>query len=152
MRALMCLVLGLAACRAPSLDVSATPPIRLDPRLHELYAGEWHGTSYRPNDAIGTPWSLVQTISLDGTPVGQLTFLGTTIPPTAVKMLEATDSTFVSLIGPYYSPTLGREVVTRVEGKIDQSRMWGTFFARPVEGGDAQRGRFEAVRVDRKPT
>ena len=152
MRALLCLAVVLAACRAPSTDVSATPPIRLEPRLHQLYAGEWQGMSYQSNDVIGTPWSLLQTISVDGTPVGQLTFVGTTVPPASVKMIQATDSTFVSLIGPYYSPTIDREVVTRVEGRIDGRRMWGTFFARPVNGGDTQRGRFEAVRVDRKPT
>lgn len=146
------LVLVLPACRAPSLDVDADPPIRIAPALQDLYSGEWHGTSFREGDAVGTPWTLVQTVSIDGTPVGRLTFVGTTIPPANVKLVQANDSSFVSLIGPYYSPTLSGDVVTRVEGNISADRMWGTFYARPVSGGDAMKGRFDAVKVTRKPT
>ncbi|MGH7663788.1 MAG: hypothetical protein ACRENI_05775 [Gemmatimonadaceae bacterium] len=140
-------VLALAACASPSIDTRSTPPLHLDPALYELYSGEWQGTSYRPGDLTGTPWTLVQSVSVDGSAAGSLTFVGTTVAPAPVKLIEANDSTFISLIGPYYSPTVNAQVVTRVEGRITRERLWGTFYARPVQGGDEVTGRFEAVRV-----
>ncbi len=147
MRRILCAVLLAVACRpAPLMDVNATPPFQPDARLVPMLTGTWEGRSYRSENDSGVPWTLIQNESM-GVIVGRLSFTGSLIVPAEVKLIDATDSTVTSLIGPYYSPTIGAEVVTRVEGRHDGDRLWGTFYARPVTGGKTVRGRFEARRV-----
>lgn len=141
------LALVLGACRPAAVyDVNATPPVRPEPRLAELYTGTWHGVSWRDGSDLAMPWTLVQRAELDGSIVGLLTFDGLTIPPADVKLVEATDSTYAALIGPYFSPTVGADVVTRVAGTTNGNRIVGTWSAHPVAGGKTTNGRFEATR------
>lgn len=144
------LVLLVSACRPAAVyDVNATPPVRPEARLAAIYTGTWHGVSWRDGSDLAMPWTLVQYAELDGSIVGRLTFDGLTIPPAEVKLVEATDSTYAALIGPYFSPTVGADVVTRVTGTTRGDRIVGTWSAHPVAGGRTTNGRFEATREAR---
>ena len=139
------LALTLAACARPMMNVSATPPIRPDSDVAASLEGTWYGT-VDANDSVGA-FSLTQLGSIDGTVVGRLAFSGSVIAPAEVKLVEATDSSYVALVGPYFDPAAETDVVARIEGRVDGDKLEGTFYAQPVAGGRMTKGKLLAVRA-----
>ena len=139
------LALALAACARPMMNVSATPPIRPDSDVAAALQGTWYGT-VDANDSVGA-FSLTQLGSIDGTVVGRLAFNGSVIAPAEVKLIEATDSSYVALVGPYFDPAADADVVSRIEGRVDGDKLEGTFYTQPVAGGRVTKGKVLAVRA-----
>ena len=63
-----------------------------------------------------------------------LFFMTKDIPPTGVKLLEASQSTFVAMIGPYFDPRENGDVVTVFEGRRVERKISGKFNTRLVRG------------------
>jgi hypothetical protein len=73
------------------------------------------------------------------------------IPPTGVKLLEASQSTFVAMIGPYFDPQENGDVVTVLEGRRVDAKISGKYNTRLVRGyRPLRQGKFVAVREDSK--
>jgi hypothetical protein len=69
------------------------------------------------------------------------------VPPTGVKLLEASQSTFVAMVGPYFDPREDAEVVTVFEGRRVDGKISGKFNTRYVRGYRPLRsGKFVAIR------
>jgi hypothetical protein len=139
------LALALAACARPMMNVAATPPIRPDSDVAAALEGTWYGT-VDASDSVGA-FSLTQLGSIDGTVVGRLAFSGSVIAPAEVKLVEATDSSYVALVGPYFDPALDADVIARIEGRVDGDKLQGTFYTQPIAGGRVTKGKVLAVRA-----
>lgn len=126
MRKLLCLALLLAAC-AREKPRPATPA--------EKYAGTWEGSSVRDSGGAAAAFTIQMTASAEGALSGSLTFTGTTAPPVPVRTEEVSDSVIVFEIGPYMSPTAGKEVITRSTGRVSGDSLWGTYEMLPTAGG-----------------
>jgi hypothetical protein len=77
-------------------------------------------------------------------------FLYTT--PTGIaagmRLLEASEHSFVALIGPYFDPTEAAMVVTVLEGTCEPGRLQGEFHTRRYNWRhELRRGLFTATRV-----
>ena len=71
------------------------------------------------------------------------------VPPTGVKLLEASQSTFVAMVGPYFDPRENGEVVTVFEGRRVDGKISGKFNTRLVRGyRQVRAGKFVAVRAE----
>lgn len=65
------------------------------------------------------------------------------------RLLEASERSFVLLIGPYLDVTIHQSVVTVLEGNLDSGSMEGNFNTRRYGGRDVIRqGRFTATRTE----
>lgn len=157
MRIIPCLLVGvaLAAC-APKDDTNAmADSAMLTPSAGEtsealraaVFAGTWEGRSYRSDSDTGVAWTNVVTVGADGKPTGSLTFKGSNMAPVTARTIEMTDSTLVTELGPYTSPTAKTEVTTRTDGRVAGDSLWGTFEMTPTKGGDKIRGRFSSKRT-----
>lgn len=127
MRTLLCLALVVAACarEKPRAPISAA----------ERYAGTWEGRSVRDGSDSGVSFTLQMTASAGGVLSGTLAFTGATTPPIAVRTIELTDSMLVYEIGPYESPTVHKEVITRSEARVAGDSLWGVYVMLPTAGG-----------------
>ena len=129
-----------------TIDLNTVPPH--NDKVVTALAGSWLG---RLQDAQGAAESFnLEQESLERVP-GQV-FLYTT--PTGVaagmRLLEASDRSFVALIGPYFDPAEGAMVVTVLEGGCEPGRLEGTFHTRRYNWRDTIRsGRFSATRVEK---
>ena len=94
----------------------------------------------------GTPFTLVQVRQADGTLGGQLAFTGSAIPLTEVKVLEASGSHYVALVGHFSNSRDSSQIVARLEGELSGQTMKGTVYSRSTNGGKAYKGRFTAER------
>ena len=129
---------------------SARSPIARKPAIMSEMAGLWRGQFMDAESNVSTPFTLIRDASVDASVAGRfLFFMSRDVPPTGVKLLEASQTTFVALIGPYYDPTENADVVTLLEGRRDGERLLGKFNTRLVRGWRRTRnGRFAALRSE----
>lgn len=157
MRSLLgCLIVLAAACTAKDDTSAAVDSNQMvaeegettsEARRAATFTGRWEGRSYRSESDTGVAWTNVVTVGADGNPVGSLTFKGSDMAPVSARTIEITDSTLVTELGPYTSPTAKAEVTTRTEGRVRGDSLWGTFEMTPTKDGDQIRGTFRAKRV-----
>ena len=126
------------------------PPSRRQasrPQIVSELSGLWRGRMIADDDSV-TPFTLIRDASIDAAVAGRFLFFTTRdVPPTGVKLLEAAQSTFVALVGPYFDPTENAEVVTVLEGRRVGAEVTGDFGTRLVRGWRRVRsGRFSATR------
>ena len=113
----------------------------------DALSGSWRG---RMSDARGAAESFnLEREAVDHYVPGQV-FLYTT--PTGIaagmRLLEASDKSFVALIGPYFDPIEAAMVVTVLEGTTEPGRLSGTFHTRRYNWRTTLRsGHFTATRV-----
>lgn len=122
-------------------------------------AGVWDGALY-PNDGrAAASFSLLQSVSADaargaGGVIGRVAFPGRDDSVAAdVRLLEASATTYVALVGPYYDAAADAQVMLLLEARRSGDRMWGTYrVRRTTESGGRVAdercvdGRFVAVR------
>ena len=111
-------------------------------------AGLWRGHLMAADGDVSVPFTLIRDASIDASVVGRFLFFSTKdVPPTGVKLLEASQSTFVALVGPYFDPSENGEVVTVFEGRRVDRKISGKFNTRLVRGyRQIREGKFVAVR------
>ena len=51
----------------------------------------------------------------------------------------------VTVIGPYRNPITGQDEITRLETKMENGRMVGTYYTRALKSGQASRGSFDPM-------
>jgi hypothetical protein len=120
------------------------------PAIMQALSGLWRGHLMAADADVSTPFTLIRDASADASVVGRFLFFSTRdVPPTGVKLLEASQSTFAALIGPYFDPTENAEVFTILEGRRVDRRISGRFTTRLARGRrSARSGRFVATRAD----
>lgn len=138
------------------------PAAYVAPSLALSFAGVWDGALYADESGASVAFSLMQNgagpqprsaSADDGAAqnpiVGRAAFAGRDdAVAAAVRLLEASATTYVALVGPYYDAAADAQVVTLLDGRRSGERMWGTFRTRPVAGGAAAvEGRFVAVKT-----
>ena len=139
---------------AISFAFTPIPPARSSlvhkPAIMAEMAGLWRGQFMDAESSVSTPFTLIRDASVDASVAGRfLFFTSRDVPPTGVKLLEASQTTFVALIGPYYDPAENAEVVTLLEGRRDGDRLLGKYNTRLVRGWRRTRnGRFAALRSE----
>ena len=117
------------------------------PQVIDDLSGIWTGTLVLSGEEGGTPFSLQQGgCAAEGDVAGRLDFTGAAGAAAAVQLLEASATTYVALVGPYQDPATNAELVTVLEARRAGDRLYGTYRVRPLTGGRATEGRFEAVR------
>jgi len=131
MRTLVCAALVTAACAPGDKSRSAAPATPA-----QKYAGTWEGRSYRSSSDTGTPFRIVAGVASDGTLRSTLTFTSIAAPPIPIRARQVTDTSLVSEIGPYHSPTANADVVTMTTAKLHGDSLNGTFEMRPTGGGN----------------
>jgi hypothetical protein len=136
---------------SPSFAFTPLPVARNDvrkPSAVAALAGTWRGETI---DEAGNKeaFTLLRDASSDASVVGRFLFFATRdVSPTGVKLLEASESSFVALVGPYYDPRENAEVVTVFEGSRRGTAMHGTFYTRVHGWRETIRsGHFSAVRA-----
>lgn len=142
----------------PTIDLAASsvnirdgerPAMCATPQVIEGLSGTWTGTLVGSGEREGTPFSLQQGgCDAGGDATGRLAFPGAEVAPAEVQLLEASATTWVALVGPYQDPATNAELVTVLEARRAGDRLYGTYRVRPVGGGRATEGRFEAVRSE----
>ena len=123
------------------------------PRPISDFAGVWEGALYPDGSAAGLPFSLLQSVVVDasgGGGVGRVAFPGRDDSVAAdVTLLEASATTYVALVGPYYDASFDAQVVMLLDARRSGERMVGSFRVRVVAGGRCVDGRFVAVKSRR---
>ena len=135
-----------------SFAFTPVPPARgaLRPPIMAALSGFWRGQLMASGDDVSTPFTLIRDASIDASVVGRFLFFMTKdVPPTGVKLLEASYSTFVAMVGPYFDPKENAEVVTVLEGRRVDNRIAGKFNTKLVRGyRQVRAGKFVAVRSE----
>ena len=137
---------------SPSFAFTPFPPSRSDARKPSevaALAGTWRGDLV--DDAgITDSFTLLRDGSSDAAVAGRFLFFVTRdVAPTGIKLLEAANSCFVALIGPYFDPREDSDVITVFEGLRRGSTIEGTFYSRRHGSRETIRsGHFRATRVD----
>ena len=143
MRTLFCAALVVAAC-APGEKAgtaAAGGP-------GQKFVGTFEGRSYRQASDTGIPWRTIMSIAPDGSLRGTLTFTSITAGPVPIRVREITGSKLVQELGPYHSPTLNRDVISKSTAEVKGDSLTGEFEARPAEGGEVLlKGTFRAKRA-----
>jgi hypothetical protein len=163
MRTPLCALAVLAAClplacspredAADTADTTATGNSTASTgspaqRRIATHGGTWMGRTFRSDADTGIAWTNVVNVMPDSSLTGSLRFAeGGRGAPVAVTYLQMTDSTAILELGPYYSPTVKAEVMTRVEARVRGDSMWGNYDMRPTKGGAPTRGRLAAKRT-----
>jgi hypothetical protein len=133
-----------------SFAFTPIPPARGNtrPPIMSALAGMWRGHLMAADDDVSVPFTLIRDASVDASVVGRFLFFMTKdVPPTGVKLLEASQSTFVAMVGPYFDPRENGEVVTVFEGRRVEGKISGKFNTRLVRGyRQIRAGKFVAVR------
>ena len=132
-----------------SFAFTPIPPARSSrPPIMSALSGLWRGHLMAADDNVSVPFTLIRDASIDASVVGRFLFFATKdVPPTGVKLLEASQSTFVALVGPYFDPNENGEVVTVFEGRREDGKISGKFNTRLVRGyRQIREGKFVAVR------
>jgi len=62
-----------------------------------------------------------------------------------VWLVEAGDTGYVTVIGPYRNTLTGRDEVTRIETRYENGRKVGTYYTRALKSGQASRGSFNPM-------
>lgn len=137
---------------SPRFAFTPLPVSRNDvrkPSALAALAGTWRGETIDEQGKTEA-FTLLRDCSNDAAVAGRFLFFATRdVAPTGVKLLEASESTFVALVGPYYDPRDNAEVVTVFEGTRSGGKINGTYYTR-VHGWreTIHSGRFTAVRAD----
>ena len=135
-----------------SFAFTPIPPARgaTRPPIMSALSGIWRGHLMAADEDVSTPFTLIRDASVDASVVGRFLFFMTKdIPATGVKLLEASQSTFVAMVGPYYDPRENGEVVTVFEGRRVDGKISGKFNTRLVRGyRQVRAGKFVALRAD----
>jgi len=135
-----------------SFAFTPIPPARgaFRPPIMAALSGMWRGQLMAADEDVSVPFTLIRDASIDASVVGRFLFFMTKdVPPTGVKLLEASQSTFVALIGPYFDPREDADVVTVFEGRRDDTKISGKFNTKLVRGyRQVRAGRFVAVRAE----
>jgi hypothetical protein len=135
-----------------SFAFTPIPPARgmFRPPIMSALSGLWRGHLMAADEDVSIPFTLIRDASVDASVVGRFLFFTTKdIPPTGVKLLEASQSTFVAMIGPYFDPRENAEVVTVFEGRRVDGKISGKFNTRLVRGYRPLRaGKFVAMRAE----
>ncbi|MGQ0647286.1 MAG: hypothetical protein ACT4P7_06915 [Gemmatimonadaceae bacterium] len=136
---------------SPRFAFTPLPPGRSDarkPSAIAALAGTWRGEM--SCEGYKEAFTLLRDGSSDAAVAGRFLFFATRdVAPTGIRLLEASNSTFVAMIGPYYDPRENGEVVTVFEGLRRGSTIDGTFYVRLHGRRDVLReGRFTATRID----
>jgi hypothetical protein len=135
-----------------SFAFTPVPPARgsFRPPIMSALSGLWRGHLMAAGGDVSVPFTLIRDASVDAAVVGRFLFFMTKdVSPTGVKLLEASQSTFVALIGPYFDPRESAEVVTVFEGRRVDDKIWGKFNTRLVRGyRQVSAGKFVAVRAE----
>lgn len=139
--------LSLAACARPMLDASATAPIQPHPAVATAISGVWKGEVALGGEGA-LPVTLVQGAALDGTVTGRLAFVSTPTAPAEVKLLEATDSSYAAIIGPYYDAETNTDMIARIDARLRGGALEGTLTARRLDGGRVERAKLEMRKVE----
>ena len=133
-----------------SFAFTPIPPARANsrPPIMTALSGLWRGHLMATDDDVSVPFTLIRDASIDASVVGRFLFFSTKdVPPTGVKLLEASQTTFVALVGPYFDPRENGEVVTVFEGRREDGKISGKFNTRLVLGyRQVRAGKFVAVR------
>lgn len=118
------------------------------PAILQELSGFWRGQLMASDADVSTPFTFIRDASADASVAGRFLFFSTKdVPPTGVRLLEASQSAFVALVGPYWDSRENAEMVMILEGRRVAERMTGRFntrFARSSRKG--AEGRFVAVR------
>ena len=135
-----------------SFAFTPIPPARgsFKPPIMSALSGLWRGHLMAADEDVSVPFTLIRDASVDASVVGRFLFFSTKdVPPTGVKLLEASQSTFVAMIGPYFDPRENGEVVTVFEGRRVDGKISGKFNTKLVRGyRHVRAGRFVAVRAE----
>ena len=135
-----------------SFAFTPVPPARgaFRPPIMSALAGIWRGHLMATDGDVSTPFTLIRDASVDASVVGRFLFFMTKdVPPTGVKLLEASYSTFVAMVGPYFDPQENAEVITVLEGRRVDNKISGKFNTKLVRGyRQVRAGRFVAVRAE----
>lgn len=135
-----------------SFAFTPLPPARgsFRPPILSALSGVWRGHLLDTTDGVSVPFTLIRDASVDASVVGRFLFFMTKdVPPTGVKLLEASHTTFVALVGPYFDPRENAEVVTVFEGRRQENKISGKFNTKLVRGYHQVRaGRFVALRAE----
>ena len=135
-----------------SFAFTPIPPARgnFKPPIMSALAGVWRGHLMAADDDVSVPFTLIRDASVDASVVGRFLFFMTKdVPPTGVKLLEASQSTFVAMVGPYFDPRESADVVTVFEGRRVDNKISGKFNTRLVRGyRQVRAGRFVALRAE----
>jgi len=138
---------------SPRFAFTPLPTSRADvsrrPESVAALSGTWRGQFVEENGAT-RPFMLLRDNSVDASVIGRFLFFSTTdVAPTGVRLLEASQRSFVALIGPYYDPRENADVVTVIEGTRDGNSMEGRYYTRiPSWKEPVRRGEFTAKRAD----
>ena len=127
----------------------ARPAAQSRPEIVAELTGMWRGRLVGTDSehGAGIPFTLIRDTSADASVAGRFLFFSTkNVPPTGVKLLEASGTTFVALIGPYYDPDEDADVITVLEGRRIGAKLQGTFNSRVVRGRRGKSGWFVAER------
>ncbi len=137
-----------------SYAFTPVPPSRASmarrPNIVRDLAGTWRGQMLASDADVSTPFTLLRDTSADSAVIGRFLFFSTPqVAPTGVRLLEASHSTFVAMVGPYYDPAEQADVVTVLEGLRRGANISGTFTTRLVRGMRTIRsGRYVANRQE----
>ena len=138
-----------------SFAFTPVPPARgaFKPPIMSALSGVWRGHLMGADDDVSVPFTLIRDASVDASVVGRFLFFMTKdVPPTGVKLLEASQSTFVAMVGPYFDPRENNDVVTVFEGRRVDGKISGKFNTRLVRGyRQVRAGKFAAVRAESTP-
>ena len=133
------------------------PPARADrpsdagkPAAVVALAGNWRGEMVVDGSGDRVPFTLLRDRSSDAAVAGRFLFFAThDVAPTGMKLLEASNNSFVALVGPYYCPRVNAHVMTIFEGVRRGQQMEGTFYTRVQNWRDTVRsGHFTAALAD----
>jgi hypothetical protein len=144
--------------RSTSFAFTPLPPSRsaipLKPAIMQALSGVWRGQLMASDADVSVPFTLIRDASADAAVVGRFLFFSTRdVPPTGVKLLEASYSTFVAMVGPYFDPAQDAEVVTILEGRRVDNRLTGKFNTKLVRGWrQVASGKFVAARIEHDVT
>lgn len=130
------------------------PPSRREARMPAALgalAGNWLGEMIIDGSDERVPFTLLRDQSSDAAVAGRFLFFATRdVPPTGMKLLEAANSVFVALVGPYYCPRENADVMTVFEGTRSGDHIDGTFYTRVQNWRNTLRsGSFSATRASR---
>ena len=138
-----------------SFAFTPVPPARgaFKPPIMSALSGVWRGHLMGADEDVSVPFTLIRDASVDASVVGRFLFFMTKdVPPTGVKLLEASQSTFVAMVGPYFDPRENNDVVTVFEGRRVDGKISGKFNTRLVRGyRQVRAGKFVAVRAEGTP-
>jgi hypothetical protein len=137
---------------SPRFAFTPLPPSRADarnPSAVAALAGTWRG-ELTDDQGSREAFTLLRDGSSDAAVAGRFLFyVSRDIAPTGVRLLEASNASFVALVGPYFDHRENGDVITVFEGVRSGANIEGTFYSRILGQRDTIRaGRFIATRLD----